>query len=210
MVKRFIFLIIYCHFNLGRDVRGQMACSKNSNVLDSCDGRVVFNNNIYVDFGVIKYQCSCSFTNALNEQLIYTLSRNPGHDGCGTAIQIKEINNNIYRLPCTSSSPPSVSSSQPSTVELICSYSPVCDYAGYCLRIWSNNASILLNGFCQSISVPMSSSEASITTAQSVPTHLIQSNQTNAMQKNSNQADITALTPEKGNVFFRNSFNKKK
>lgn len=56
----------------------------------------------------------------------------------------------------------------------------------------------------------MSSSEASITTAQSVPTHLIQSDQTYAMQKNSNQADITALTPEKGNVFFRNSFNKKK
>lgn len=208
MVKRFIFLIIYCHFNLGRDVRGQRACSENSNVLDSCDGRVVSNNNIYVDFGVIKYQCSCSFKNALNAHLIYTLSRNPGYEGCGTAIQIKEINDNIYKIPCSSIT--SYISSQLSTVELVCSDSTICDNAGICLRILPINASILLNGFCQSISVPMSSSEASITTAQSVPTHLIQSNQTYAMQKNSNQADITAFTPEKGNVFFRNSFNKKK
>lgn len=210
MVKRFIFLIIYYHFNLGRDVRGQMACSENSNVLDSCDGRVIINNNINVDFGVIKKQCSCYFINALNAQLIYTLSRNPGYDGCGTGIQIKENNDNIYFIPCTSSTPSPVMSSQSSRVELVCSDSTKCENAGYCLRIFSNNASILLNGFCQSIPVPMSSSEASITTAQSVPTHLIQSNQTHAMQRNSNQADITAFTPEKGNVFFRNSFNKKK
>lgn len=84
-------------------------------------------------------------------------------------------------------------------------------YCDFFAVIYSRaDASILLNGSCQSIPVPMSSSEASITTAQSVPTHLIQSDQTYAMQKNSNQADITALTPEKGNVFFRNSFNKKK
>lgn len=48
----------------------------------------------------------------------------------------------------------------------------------------------------------MPSSEASITTAQSVPTHLIQSNKTHAMQKNRNQVEITAFTPEKGYVFF--------
>lgn len=109
------------------------------NVLNSCDGRVVANNNIYVDFGVIKYQCSCSFTNALNEQLIYTLSRNPGYDGCGTAIQIKEINDNIpTNIPCTSSPFP-VFSSQSSTVELVCSDSTACDNVGYCLRILSNS-----------------------------------------------------------------------
>lgn len=103
------------------------------NVLDSCDGRVVSNNNIYVDFGVIKYQCSCSFKNALNAHLIYTLSRNPGYEGCGTAIQIKEINDNIYKIPCSSIT--SYISSQLSTVELVCSDSTICDNAGICLRI---------------------------------------------------------------------------
>lgn len=109
------------------------------NVLDSCDGRVIINNNINVDFGVIKKQCSCYFINALNAQLIYTLSRNPGYDGCGTGIQIKENNDNIYFIPCMSSTPFPVMSSQSSRVELVCSHSTACDNAGYCLRIWSNS-----------------------------------------------------------------------
>lgn len=94
---------------------------------------------MYVDFGVMKNQCSCYFINALNAQLIYTLSRNPGYYDCGTAIQIKEINGSIYRLPCTSSTLPSVISPQSSTVELVCSYHTKCDNAGYCLRIFSNS-----------------------------------------------------------------------
>lgn len=203
MVKRFIFLIIYCHFNLGRDVRGQRACNEDSNVLDSCDGRVISYNNIYVDFGVIKYQCSCSFTFAFNEPLIYDLNRNPSFDDCGTAIQIKEINGATFRMQCTSSVPVIVVSSNFTIVELSCVDSTKCDNAGYCLRILPNNASIVVNGYCQSITEPKSSSETSIATAQSVPTHLIQSNQTSAMQRNSNQADITSFTFEKGNVFFR-------
>lgn len=201
MVKRFIFLIIYCHFNLGRDVRGQMACWEGSNVLDSCDGRVISNNNMYVDFGVIKYQCSCYFINALNAQFIYSLSRNPGFDDCGTAIQISEITGNIsrmYRMPCTSSRPSTMFFSQLTKVELVCSDPKSCGIAGYCLLILSNNASIVVNGSCQS----KTSSEASITTAQSVPTRLIQSDQTSSMQRNSKQADITAFTLEKGSVFF--------
>lgn len=36
------------------------------NVLDSCDGCVIFNNNIYVDFGVIKYKCLCFFNFIFN------------------------------------------------------------------------------------------------------------------------------------------------
>lgn len=198
MVKRFIFLIIYCHFNLGRDVRGQRACNEDSNVLDSCDGRVISNRNISVDFGVIKYQCSCYFTPAFNVLLFYVLNRYPGFDGCGTAIQIREINGNMYRMPCTSSVSSIVVSSKFTIVELSCVDSTKCDNAGYCLRILSNNASIVVNGSCQS----KSSSEASITTAQSVPTRLIQSDQTSSMQRNSNQADITAFTIEKGSVFF--------
>lgn len=197
MVKRFIFLIIYCHFNLGRDVRGQMACREGSNVLDSCDGRVI-SSNIYVDFGVIKYQCSCSFTVAFNALLFHSLSRNPGFDDCRTTIQMKDINGVTYKMPCTSSEPPTVVSSKFTIVELSCDDSTNCDNAGYCIQIFSNNASIVVNGSCQS----KTSSEASITTAQSVPTRLIQSDQTSAMQRNSKQADITAFTIEKGSVFF--------
>lgn len=111
------------------------------NVLDRCDGPVVSKNNMYVDFGLIKYQCSCSFKNALNAQLIYSLSRNPGYDECGTAIQIKEINGSTYRMPCTqSTAPPFVVSSQTTTVELACDDQPHCsDTSGYCLLVLSNS-----------------------------------------------------------------------
>lgn len=196
MVNRFIFLIIYCHFNLGRDIRGQRACVEDSNVLESCDGRVISKNNLYVDFGVIKDQCSCSFNFAFNAQVFYSLFRNPGFDDCGTTIQIKDINGGRYRMQCTSSV--TVVSSKFTIVELSCVDSTKCDNAGYCLRILSNDASIVVNGSCQ----PKSLSEASITTAQSVPTRLIQSDQTSAMQRNSKQADVTAFTLEKGSVFF--------
>lgn len=99
-----------------------------------------FRNNMYVDFGLIKYQCSCSFKNALNAQLIYSLSRNPGYDKCGTAIQIKEINGSTYRMPCTqSTAPPSVFSSQTTTVELACNDQPHCKDTGYCLLVLSNS-----------------------------------------------------------------------
>lgn len=205
MVKHFIFFIIYCHFNLGRDVLSQRACSEDSNVLDSCDGGIISNNNMYVDFSVIKNQCLCSFTNALNAQLIYYLIRSPGYDGCGTAIQIKEINGFTYRMPCMSSVP-FLELSQSITVELVCSDPIKCGDTGYCLRILSNNASIVIHGSCQSIPVPMSSSEASIITAQSGPTHLTHSDSTHSTQRNNDQTDITAFTLDKGCVFFRNFF----
>lgn len=109
------------------------------NILDRCDGRVISNNNMYVDFGVIKYQCSCSFTFAFNKPLIYVLNRNPSSDDCGTAIQIKEINGGTYRMQCTSSVPVTVVSSKFTIVELSCVDSTKCDNAGYCLRIFSNS-----------------------------------------------------------------------
>lgn len=115
-------------------------------VLDSCDDRVISNNYIYVDFSVIEYQCSCSFIFYSNAKIFYSLSKNPGFDGCGTAIQIKEMNNNIYRIPCTSSTPPTVSSLEFTTVELTCN-NPIdssCKYTGYCLRVFSNSRYCLL------------------------------------------------------------------
>lgn len=116
------------------------------NVLDSCDGRVVSNNNIYVDFGLIKYQCSCSLNVTFNNQLVHSLSRNPGFDDCGTSINIKETTGiNIYRMPCTSSIPHAVVSSQSTKVELVCSDPQRCHNAGYCLLILSNGMNCLLS-----------------------------------------------------------------
>lgn len=124
-IRRFNIVVIYYPFFSG-------------NVLDSCDGSVISKNNLYVDFGVIKYQCSCSFNFAFNAGLFYSLSRNPGVDDCGTAIQIEEINGATFRMQCTSSVPGTVYSSEFTIVELSCVDSTKCDNAGYCLRILSN------------------------------------------------------------------------
>lgn len=124
-IRRFNIVVFYYQFFSG-------------NVLDNCDGRVI-SNNIYVDFGVIKNQCSCSFTFAFNALLFYSLSLNPGYDNCGTAIQISEITGNKYRMPCTASIPPTMVFSQPTKVELVCSYPQTCGDARYCLRILSNS-----------------------------------------------------------------------
>lgn len=116
------------------------------NVLDSCDGHVISNNNINVDFGVIKYQCSCSFNFSFNAPLFYSLSRNPGFENCGTAIQIREMDGTLSKIPCTSSTPFTVTS-QFTTVEVICDYWPLvsyCESTGYCLRVFSNSRYCLL------------------------------------------------------------------
>lgn len=115
-------------------------------VLDSCGGRVISNNYIYVDFSVIKYQCSCSIIFDSNGNSFYSLSKNPGYDGCGTAIQIKDMNNNIYSMPCTSLTPHTVFSLQFTTVELTCNnqIDSSCNNTGYCLRVFSNSRYCLL------------------------------------------------------------------
>lgn len=125
-IRRLIIVVFYYSFFSG-------------NVLDSCDGRVISNNIFYVDFSLIKYQCSCSFTFAFNARLFYSLSRNPGYDDCGTAIRISDINGTISTMQCTSFIPSTFVSSQMTTVELSCVDSTKCGNAGYCLRIRSNS-----------------------------------------------------------------------
>lgn len=61
---------------------GQKAWGEDSNILDSCDGQVISNININVDLDVIKYQCSCSFTNVFSVEKLYMPCRNPGVDHC--------------------------------------------------------------------------------------------------------------------------------
>lgn len=82
---------------------GQRAWGEDSNNLDSCNGQVISNININVDFDVIKYQCSCSFTNVFSVEKVYIPCRNPGVDYCKNAIQINEINGKQHRISCSSS-----------------------------------------------------------------------------------------------------------
>lgn len=112
------------------------------NVLDSCDGRIISNNNMYVDFGLIKYQCSCSFTPAFNERIIYTLSINPGFKDCGTAIQINEINGIIFSMPCSTES--TVFSNRSTLVKLTRNDARLFGSTGYCLRVLSNGMHLKL------------------------------------------------------------------
>lgn len=156
---------MYCYSYLCCDVCGQRTCGEDSNVLDSCDGRIISNNNMNVDFGLIKYQCSCSFTPAFNKKIVYTLSINPGYKGCGTAIQINEINGTIFSMPC-STEPITVFSEQSTSVKLTRTDVSLSGSTGYCLRVLSNEASINVIGTCQSKDLPRSSSESSITTLQ--------------------------------------------
>lgn len=211
MVKT-VFLLMFCYFYLGCDVCGQRACGEDSNVLDSCDGRVISNDNLYVDFGVIKSQCSCSFTKTHNAELIYSLSRNPdyNYDGCGTAIQIKEINGVTSKMSCASSTPHTVLSSLSTTVELVYIEPTYMGNTRYCLRVLSNNASVIVKGSCQSIPLPPSSSKTIITSTQSgqtnspqsVPTYSTLSDPTNSTQRSINQKDDITNAPII--LFFRN------
>ena len=88
------------------------------NVLNSCDGSMVFNHNIYIDFGVIKSQCSCTVEHINNVHATYILSENPGYNDCGTGIQITQSNNDNQILRCRNDSPGSVFTNLSTTVEL--------------------------------------------------------------------------------------------
>ena len=108
------------------------------NVLNSCDGSIVSNNNIYMDFGVIKSQCSCTVEPINNVKVVYLLNKNPGNIGCGTGIQITESNNDIHILECRKDSPGSVFSNLSTHVEFR-NYRPfVSGNDEYCLRVFSN------------------------------------------------------------------------
>lgn len=108
------------------------------NVLVSCDGRVISSYNMYVDFGLIKYQCSCSFTNAFDVQILYSLSSNPGIDGCGTAIQITDVNGNTSRSLCSKSGTHTHYIKEPTLVKLVNNDPMFANETKYCLNVFSN------------------------------------------------------------------------
>ena len=109
------------------------------NVLNSCDGSIVSNNNIYMDFGVIKSNCSCTVEPINNVTAIYFLSKNPGYNDCGTGIQITQSNNDIQILRCRNDSPGSVFTNLSTTVELKNYYNLfVGGNHKYCLLVYTN------------------------------------------------------------------------
>ena len=94
-----------------------MMLFNSENVLNSCDESIVSNNNIYMDFGVIQSNCSCTVEPSNNVPAIYPLSKNPGYKGCGTGIQITQSNNDIQILRCSNDSPGTVFTNLSTTVE---------------------------------------------------------------------------------------------
>ena len=108
------------------------------NVLNSCDGSIVSNNNIYMDFGVIKRQCSCTVEPINNVPAIYLLTKNPGNIGCGTGIQITQSNNDIQILKCSDNSPGFVFTNLSTIAEFRNYNSLVSGNDEYCLRVFSN------------------------------------------------------------------------
>ena len=116
-----------------------MILFNSENVLNSCDGSIVSNNNIYMDFGVIKSQCSCTVEHINNVQAIYLLSTPPGYNGCGTGIQITQSNKDIEILRCSNDSPGSVLTNLSTNVEFRNDNSLASGNDGYCLRIFSNS-----------------------------------------------------------------------
>ncbi|XP_062606842.1 uncharacterized protein LOC134268597 [Saccostrea cucullata] len=136
--------IVYFALLLHWNVYGQNAsCSKDARTLDSCDGSEVSNNNIYIDFGEIEYQCSCSISPNFSGQAFYTLARNPGYENCGTAVRVIDSNNEKYRLPCATSLGPVVLTNRSGFVELE-QVNGIDGPKDYCLRVFTNG--ILFQG----------------------------------------------------------------
>lgn len=108
------------------------------NVLNSCDGRILTRNSIYVDFGEIEYQCSCFIKPNSTEKTFYILSVYPKYDSCGTAIQITEDNGTTYRTKCSRSTPGTVTSTQSTSVKLFNDNTVNRGETRYCVIVYSN------------------------------------------------------------------------
>ncbi|XP_022295201.2 uncharacterized protein LOC111105295 isoform X3 [Crassostrea virginica] len=183
--------------------KGQNACNEDKNVLNSCDGSIVSNNNIYMDFGVIKSNCSCTVEPINNVTAIYLLSKNPGYNVCGTGIQITQSNNDIQILKCSNDSPGSVLTNLSTTVELKNDYN---SFVGgndeYCLRVFSNDVSHIVKGSCgpSATNLPMTSTDLSMNPTKIISSHLTEKDtgRTEAFTSTSNSYAVeeTSIPPD--------------
>nr|XP_022294038.1 uncharacterized protein LOC111104406 [Crassostrea virginica] len=130
------------------------ACNEDSYVLTSCDGSIISNKIINVDFHFIKDKCSCAFES--NFSVLYYLSRNPGYKDCGTGINISESDTTTHILRCATESTDtgSLGTSLATQVRLIRdnNYPLISGNEDYCLSVFSNNKSHHVRGFCGTFS----------------------------------------------------------
>ncbi|XP_078326374.1 uncharacterized protein LOC144622916 isoform X2 [Crassostrea virginica] len=175
MVVHIIFVLMLSSHHFNFKVLGQNACNEDKNVLNNCDGSIVSNDDIYIDFGVIKSQCSCTIENINNVNAIYILSTNPGYNGCGTGIQITQSNNEIQILRCSNDSPGNVFTNLSTTVEFkIDNNSFVGANDEYCLQGFTNDVSHIVKGSCgpSATNLPMTSTDLSRNPTKIISSHL--------------------------------------
>ncbi|XP_062568100.1 uncharacterized protein LOC134230354 [Saccostrea cucullata] len=115
-------------------------------ILDTCDGSKVSGDNICIDFGEIRFQCSCSISLNYGGQTFYDLASNPGYKSCGTAVEVLDSNNLKYRLPCSSNPDVLVLTNRSSFVKLI--KEGIDGPTDYYLRVFTNDISRIINGSC--------------------------------------------------------------
>nr|XP_022295204.1 uncharacterized protein LOC111105296 isoform X1 [Crassostrea virginica] len=201
MVVHIIFVLMLSSHHFNFKVLGQNACNEDKNVLNSCDGSIVSNNNIYMDFEVIKSQCSCTVEPINNVKVIYLLSTNPGYNDCGTGIQITESNNDIHILKCRKDSPGSVFSNLSTNVEFRNDRPLVSGNDEYCLRVFSNDVSHIVKGSCgrSATNLPMTSTDLSRNPTKIISSHLTEKDtgrtETFTSTSNSYPVEETSIPP---------------
>ncbi|XP_078326367.1 uncharacterized protein LOC111105297 [Crassostrea virginica] len=196
MVVHIIFVLMLSSHYFNFKVLGQNACYEDKNVLNSCDGSIVSNDDIYIDFGVIKNQCSCTVEHINNVNAIYTLSEDPGYIGCGTGIQITKSNNDIETLRCSN-----VITNLSTTVEFKNDYN---SFDEYCLRVYTNDVSHIVNGSCgtSATNLPMTSTDLSMNPTKIISTHLTvkDTGRTEAFTSTSNSYPVEETSIPPGNT----------
>nr|XP_022291450.1 uncharacterized protein LOC111102839 isoform X3 [Crassostrea virginica] len=199
----YIAYILLCIFN-GIYSMSQNACNEDKNVLNSCDGSIVSNNNIYMDFGVIKSQCSCTVEPINNVDAFYLLSKNPGYNDCGTGIQITQSNNDIQILKCSNGSPGIVFTNLSTNVEFRNDNSFVSGNDEYCLSVISNNVSHIVKGSCGTsvTNSPMTSTDLSRNATKIISTHstVKDTGRTEAFTSTSNSYPVEETSIPPGNT----------
>ena len=115
-------------------------------MLSSCDGSIISNGIINVDFHFIKDECTCAFES--NVSLLYYLSNYPKYD-CVTGIEITQIDNTIQILRCSSDSNKigSITASLATQVQLTGVIRSQYRNEDYCLSVFSNGKTYCLSVF---------------------------------------------------------------
>ncbi|XP_078326383.1 uncharacterized protein LOC144622918 isoform X1 [Crassostrea virginica] len=134
----YIAYILLCIFNGIYSMNKDGACNGDPFVLNSCEGRIISNRIINVDFHFVKDKCSCVFES--NVSLLYYLSNYPRFD-CGTGINITKSDSTTRILQCASDSTTIGSINTNLATKVQMSGEIISEYRNedYCLSVFSNN-----------------------------------------------------------------------